>query len=88
MSKLITAKEAFALSKYNENVDKYIERINYTIRDYCNRNRTSAVCFLVGCTDREAIAISARLAAAEYCFNWHRSEIRGDIVFHISWGGH
>lgn len=87
MAKLITSKEAFALSKYHENIDKYIERINYTIHDYCNRSRTSAVCFLVGCTDREAVAISARLAAVGYCFNWRRSEISGDIVFHISWGG-
>ena len=86
MSKLITAKEAFALSNHETNVDKHIEYINQQIRYACQRYEHRVACELWDCTDRTAVAISARLRAAGYYHSWTDLS-HGRKWFTISWGG-
>ncbi len=88
MSKLITAKEAVALSNPDTNIDKHIDYINQQIKYACQNHEHYVACELWDCTYRTAIAIAARLRAAGYCFKWHPT-MDGNIGawFDISWGG-
>ena len=89
MSKLITAKEAVALSNPETNINKHIEYINQQIRYACQHHEHYVACDLWDCTYHTAIAIAARLRAAGYCFKWH-FEVGSDMNrawFDISWGG-
>ena len=89
MSKLITAKEAVALSSPETNIDKHIDYINRQIRYACQHHEHYVACDLWDCTYHTAIAIAARLRAAGYCFKWH-FEVGSDMNrawFDISWGG-
>lgn len=89
MSKLITAKEAVALSKFDDRVEDYISQIDKDIKRACAKHKGRTMCFLSDCSDKEAIKIAAHLRAADYCFSWRNSFINNnDIVFTISWGGH
>lgn len=89
MSKLITAAEAAALSKFDARVDNYISQIDKDIKRACAGHKGRTMCFLSDCSDKEAIKIAAHLRAADYCFSWRKSFINNnDIVFTISWGGH
>lgn len=87
MSKLITAKEAFALSNLETNIDKHIDYINQQIRYACQHHDCQVACDLWDCTYRTAIAIAARLRAAGYCFKWHfDGGVNNRAWFNISWG--
>ena len=86
MAKLITAKEAIALSNPETNIDKHIDYINQQIRYACQHHENHVCCDLWDCSDSTAVAISARLRAAGYCFSW--TDLLYDRKwFTISWGG-
>lgn len=88
MSKLITAKEAVALSRFEARIDNYISQIDKDIKRACAEHKGRVMCFLSDCSDKEAVKIAAHLRAADYCFGWRNSSINNnDIVFTISWGG-
>lgn len=88
MSKLITAKEAVALSNPDTNIDKHIDYINQQIRYACQHHEHYVACDLWDCTYRTAIAVAARLRAAGYCFKWHfAGGANNRAWFEISWGG-
>ena len=87
MSKLITAKEALALSNPETNIDKHIDCINQQIKYACQNHECHVACDLWDCTDYTAITIAARLRAAGYCFKWRRVEGIERAWFDISWGG-
>lgn len=70
MSKLITAKEAVALSNFETNIDKHIDYINQQIRYACQRHENQVRCELWDCSDSAVVAISARLRTAGYRFSW------------------
>ena len=86
MSKLITAKEASALSNPETNIDKHIGYINQQIKYACQNHEYCVACDLWDCNYHTAITIAARLRAAGYCFKWHFEAI-GRAWFDISWGG-
>ena len=86
MTKLITAKEAFALSKSEINIDKHIEHINAQIKWACQSHHTRASCLLDPCSSREAVKIAARLRAAGYCCKWESGIDDKMAWFAISWG--
>ena len=86
MSELITAKEAVALSNSETNIDKHIDYINQQIRYACQNHEHHVACYLFDCSNSTAFAISAKLRAAGYCFDW--IDLPCDrIWFDISWGG-
>ena len=86
MSKLITAKEAFALSNFETNIDKHIESINTQIKRACLRHRDHVSFLLDPCSSKEAAIIAARLHAAGYCCKLD-GELDNKIAwFMISWG--
>ena len=88
MSKLITAKEAFALSKFDARVEDYISQIDKDIKRACAGHKGRTMCYMSDCSYKEAVEIAARLRAADYCFSWRNSSIsNNDVVFTISWGG-
>lgn len=81
MAKLITAKEAFALT-----IKNHIAQINQIIIKACEQGRTSTLCYITDCSDKEAIDIIPYLKAAGYNASWRRCLIdEYDIVFDISW---
>ena len=86
MTKLITAKEACALSNPETNIDKHLEYINQQIRYACQNHENRVYCDLWDCSDSIAVAISARLRAAGYCFKWTDLPFNRKW-FDISWGG-
>lgn len=87
MAKLITAKEASALSNFDTNIDRHIDRINAGIKWACQRHNNRVNCLLDPCSNKEAVRIAARLYAAGYCCKWE-SMVEGRIVrFTISWEG-
>ena len=89
MSRLITAKEAVALSNPETNTDKHIEYINQQIKYACQNREYHVGCDLWGCTYHTAIKIAARLRAAGYCFKWYFTDGANNRAwFDISWGGH
>ena len=88
MSKLITAKEAIALSSPETNIDKHIDYINQQIKYACQNHERYVTCDLWDCTYHTAIKIAARLRAAGYCFKWNFTGGENNRVwFEISWGG-
>lgn len=87
MTKLITAKEAVALSNLETNIDEHIDYINQQIQYACQHHENHVCCDLWDCTHRTAIIIAARLRAAGYCFNWRMVEGIERAWFEISWGG-
>ena len=88
MSKLITAKEAFALSGPDTNLDRHIEHINKQIRYACQEHVCHVNCDLWDCSYSTGIKIAARLRAAGYCFKWHfTGGANNRAWFEISWGG-
>jgi hypothetical protein len=85
MAKLITAKEAFALSNFEPDIDGHIAYINHQIKYACKRHENQVRCDLWDCSGSAAVAISARLRAAGYHFSWT------DLLYDrrwvdISWG--
>jgi hypothetical protein len=88
MSKLITAKEAVALSNSETNIDKHINYINQQIHYACQYHEHHVGCDLWDCTSHTVTAIAARLRAAGYRFEWYLLDVANDRVwFEISWGG-
>ena len=87
MSKLITAKEAFALSNPEINIDKHIESINTQIKRACLRHRDHASFLLDPCSNKEAAIIAARLHEAGYCCKLDSVADNRMVWFMISWGG-
>lgn len=89
MTKLITAKEAFARSNPETNIDEHIEHINQQIRYACQNHERYVACELWDCTYHTAVAVAARLRAAGYCFKWHFTggANNNSAWFDISWGG-
>jgi hypothetical protein len=87
MSKLITAKEAVALSNVSERIDYNITRINDAIKAACERYDNRAIILLDSCPKKEAIVIAAHLRAAGYCFKWEEGLGGRGTWFTISWGG-
>ena len=87
MKKLITAKEATALSSSDTNIDKHIEYINQQIRYACQNHEHKVSCDLWDCAYCTAIKIAARLRMAEYCFKWHFESCANAnrAWFDISW---
>ena len=88
MAKLITAKEAFALSNPETNIDKHIDYINQQIRYACQHHENYVACELWDCSYNTAIAVAARLRAAGYCFKWHFTggvNNNNSAWFDISW---
>lgn len=71
MKKLITAKEAAALSNLETNIDKHIEYINQQIKYACQNHEYKVSCDLWDCAYHTAIKIATRLRAAGYCFKWY-----------------
>ena len=86
MTKLITAKEAFALSNFDINIDGHIDYINQQVRGACKNHNSRTTCLLDGCSYKTAIKIAVCLRNAGYCFKWH---MMSDNIacFNISWGG-
>lgn len=87
MSKLITAKEASALSSSETIIDKHIEHINAQIIWACERHHNRATCLLDPCSNKEAVRIAAQLRAAGYCCKWETKFDDRMVWFLISWGG-
>ena len=87
MSKLITAKEAFALSNIEGRIDYNIARINGAIKTACECYDNRAIILLDPCPKKEAIIIAAQLRAAGYCFKWESALGERGALFTISWGG-
>ena len=85
MPKLITAKEALALSNFDVNIDNHIERINARIKWACRRHDHRVHCLLDPCSNREAIKIAAQLRAAGYCYKWESMADDRIAWFTISW---
>ena len=89
MSKLITAKEAVALSASNKCIDSYIRHINKIIEVACTYGESHIVFDLWDCSHSNAVKIAAHLSAAGYCFRWHEVEINANRTrWYVSWGGH
>lgn len=74
MSKLITAKEAFALSTSTEDLDKHIDYINHQVRVASDRGLCTIEVELTDCRYTTAVRIAARLRTAGYCFKWYKTE--------------
>lgn len=88
MTKLITAREAVALSNFETNIDEHIDYINQQIQYACQNHEHHVTCNLWGCSHYTAVVIAARLRAAGYCFKWHfAGGANNRAWFEISWGG-
>lgn len=87
MSKLITAKEAVALSNIEGRIDYNIARINEAIKAACERYDNHAIILLDSCSKKEVIFVAAHLRAAGYCFKWEEALNGRGAWFTISWGG-
>lgn len=87
MTKLITAKEAVALSNVEERINYNISRINEVIKAACERHNNRAIILLDSCPKREATIIAMRLRVAGYCFKWEEALGGRGAWFTISWGG-
>ena len=85
MSKLITAKEAVALSNIEGRIDYNIARINEAIKCACKCYDNRAIILLDPCPKKEAIIIAAQLRAAGYCFKWESALGERGALFTISW---
>lgn len=87
MVKLITASEAFALSKPETNIDQHIEYINQQIKYACKNHEFKVSCDLWDCSYRIAIKIAAYLNAAGYSFTWRFDDGKAGsrAWFDISW---
>ena len=89
MSKLITAKEAFALSASSKCIDKHIRHISKIIEVACAYGVSHTVFDLWNCSSSNAVKIAAHLSAAGYCFRWHEVGTNENrIRWYVSWGGH
>lgn len=86
MSKLITAKEAVALSNIEGRIDYNIARINEAIKAACERHDNRANILLDLCSKKEAIVIAAQLRAVGYCFKWESALGERGAWFTIGWG--
>lgn len=87
MTKLITAKEAVALSNPETNIDKHIDYINQQIKWACQRHKNRVSCLLDPCSNKEAVKIAAQLCVAGYCYKWESMLDDKMTWFLISWGG-
>jgi hypothetical protein len=87
MSKLITAKEAFALSKHNENIDWHIKRINIAVNKACENHMTCTSLILDPCSHQEAVRVADLLGEVGYHFKWENMFNGTMARFDISWGG-
>lgn len=85
MSKLITAKEAFALSNSEAKIDKHIEHINRQIKRACQYHYNRTSCMLDPCSNKEAVRIAAQLRAAGYYYKWESMVDDKMVWFVISW---
>ena len=84
MSKLITAKEAFALSTLTEDLDRHIDYINYQVRAASDHGFRTIKVELAECNYETATRIAARLRAAGYCFKWYKTE-DNRVWINLSW---
>ena len=84
MSKLITAKEAFALSKYENDLNKHIERLNKQIRLAALQQATSTTCVLY-CNEHTMSQLTGRLVGAGFRVCWHMIDMFCGYM-EISWG--
>lgn len=85
MSKLITAKEAFALSSQTDELDEHISYINHQIFYAAQHGHTHTDC-VMWCEQRIMVKLTARLRAAGYYVSWHmRNDSCGYMI--IMWGG-
>ena len=86
MAKLITAKEAFALSTSTEDLDRHIDYINYQVRIASSHGFRTIEVELIDCRYATAVRIAARLRAAGYVFKWHKTE-DDRVWITLSWEG-
>ena len=87
MSKLITAKEAFAPSTSAEDLDKHIDFINRQVRVGRSRGFRNIEVELMDCNYTTAVKVAARLRADGYIFKWYfDGGINNRAYFEISWG--
>lgn len=87
-TKLITAKEAFALSVSSKCIASHIRHINKIIEVACACGESNTVFDLWNCSSSNAITIAAHLKAAGYCFRWHKVETNENRTrWYVSWGG-
>ena len=86
MSKLITAKEAFALSTSTEDLDRHIDYINHQVRAASGRGFRTIELELADCRYTTAVRVAARLRAAGYVFKWHKTE-DDRVWITLSWEG-
>jgi len=88
MSKLITAKEAAALSTSTEDLDKHIDFINRQVRVASSRGFRNIEVELTDCKYTTAVKVAARLRAAGYSFKWYfDGGVNNRACFEIGWGG-
>lgn len=86
MAKLITAKEAAALSNFEINIDRHIECINTWIKWACQHHKNYVSCLLDPCSSKEAVRIAGQLRAAGYCYKWGSMLNDKMVWFTVSWG--
>ena len=85
MSKLITAKEAVALSSQTDELDEHISYINHQIFYAAQHGHTHTDC-VMWCEHHIMIKLTARLRAAGYYVSWHmRNDSCGYMI--VMWGG-
>lgn len=84
MAKLITAKEAFALTDAANGFDYYIQRINQNIRHAAASGETSTSCTF--CCGRPMMSrLAGRVAGAGYNIGWKMIDESCGYM-QISWG--
>ena len=86
MSKLITAKEAFALSTSTEDLDRHIDYINHQVRCASGRGFRTIEVELTDCRYATAVGVAARLRAAGYTFKWYKTK-EDRVWITLSWEG-
>lgn len=83
MTKLITAKEAIALSTPGEDIDRHIEYVNLQIQ-YATRHQERVVDCVFWCDMSMMCKIADRLTSVGYSASWHmRNESCGYMI--ITW---
>ena len=85
MSKLITAKEAFALSSPIGELERHISYINYQIQFACEHGFHAVEVRLTDCTIKTLREVVVILEEAGYCVSWDKSHSRAWV--YIGWGG-
>ena len=89
MSKLITAKEAFALSKplvnSNQSLDRYIEHINQQIRWAISKHKLRVGVAIYDCNDNLASTLFRVFLEAGYSVRYKMAR-ENVACFEISWG--